>query len=263
MTKAESSQTKAARPPRTPGLMSPSAWRDYETCPRRYWYAYVDRTAPDGPVWAGWRFGRAVHRALEAALHAVQGTRRHPNDHAGLAAARTALDDARAAEGLDDDQVREASQLVVRGLASLAVRGDQVLAVEAWLRADTPAGVGVVGRADLVVRWDNGSLGICDHKVSRRPRPASELAVDRQLALYAWMAASRWPAPGGVTASHHYPPLGETVHATLDWERVRQVVADLDTTASRIAADEFFAPTAGPHCRTCQWTVTCPDGPDQ
>ena len=241
--------------------MSQSAWRDYEWCPRRYWHAHVDATPADRPVWAGWRFGRAVHSALEAALAAVQGTSQRPGDAVGLAAAREALERARVVDGLDDDQAGEADDLVAGSLASLPLRGEQVLAVEARLSADSPAGVRVVGRADLVVRWEDGSLGICDHKVSRRPRSPDGLAVDRQLALYGWMAGSRWPASEGITVSHHYPPLRRTVHAALTRDHIDRVVADLDAVAARIAADGVFRPQPGDHCRTCQWTATCPEGP--
>lgn len=171
--------------------LSQSAWGDYERCPRRYWHGYVDGTPPDRATWRGWRFGRAVHAALEAGYRHVQGTTGRVGDPPSLAIARAALREASEAEHLDAAKVADADVMVVDSLQSCTVRGRQVLEVESFLRGQTSNGTPVTGRPDLVLEHANGSLEICDHKISRYPVSPEQLAGDRQLLLYAWMVAQR------------------------------------------------------------------------
>lgn len=238
--------------------LSQSAWGDYECCPRRYWHGYIDQTPPDHPTWRGWRFGRAVHAALEAAFRHVQGTPRLVGDDSSCEAARTALHKATAEENLDSTHLEEAEDMVNRSLAVCHLRGDQVLDVEAWLRGRTHQGTHVTGRADLVLRHDDGAVDIRDHKIARHASTPDELAEDRQLNLYAWMADQRWPDARQLMVSHHYPPLRRTVSTRVDRDHMRRVIAELDVVATTIAADRAFLPVPGPHCRTCRWAKTCP-----
>jgi hypothetical protein len=46
---------------------SVSSTREYEGCPRRYRFGYLDRRPQDRPVPTTWRFGSVVHVGLEAA----------------------------------------------------------------------------------------------------------------------------------------------------------------------------------------------------
>lgn len=252
-----------AAQPQPSAWLSQSAWTDYERCPRRYWHAYSDQTTPDRPAWRGWRFGRAVHAALEAAFRHIQGTKRTTRDASSVEAAREALGRAAVEEVLDRTRLVEADGMVRRSLRACGIRGTQVLDVEAWLRGQTPHGTSVTGRADLVLQHDDGCLDVRDHKVSRHPSTPSELAGDRQLTLYAWMAHQRWPEADRIDVSHHYPPLPRTVRAPLDTARMGEVIARLDAVAARIADDHAFAPTPGAHCRTCQWVRQCPAAPEQ
>lgn len=242
--------------------VSPSAWGDYECCPRRYWHGYVDQTPPDRPTWAGWRFGRAVHTALEAAYRHVQGTPRPVGDPASLQAAALALDRAAHDDALGPAQFADAHEMVRGSLQACPVQGHQVLEVEAWLRGPAVHGLGVTGRADLVLTYDDGSIEVCDHKISRRATSAEELAGDRQLLLYAWMAQRRWPHATGLVVSHHYPPLRRTVRVPVDRRCMAQVVSDLADAAATMACDQDFLPVPGPHCRTCRWVAQCPAAPD-
>ena len=67
---------------------SVSSTREYEGCPRRYRFGYVERRPKDRPVPPTWRFGSVVHEALEAAYQgamAAPGT--PPSAHVAAAIA--------------------------------------------------------------------------------------------------------------------------------------------------------------------------------
>lgn len=183
-------------------------------------------------------------------------------DPASLEAATAALRRTANDNELEPAQLAEADEMVRNSLQTCPVQGDQVLEVEAWLRGPTVHGLGVTGRADLVLTHDDGSIEVCDHKISRRPTSAEELASDRQLLLYAWMAQRRWPHATALAVSHHYPPLRRTVRVPVDRHRMAQVVSDLADAAATIARDQHFAPVPGPHCRTCRWAAQCPAAPE-
>jgi CRISPR/Cas system-associated exonuclease Cas4 (RecB family) len=203
-----------------------------------------------------------VHTALEIAYRHVQGTPRPVGDPESLEAAAAALRRAGQDEALEFAQLAEAHEMVSASLRACGVQGTQVLEVEAWLRGPIVEGVGVTGRADLVLAHDDGSLEVRDHKISRRPTSAETLASDRQLLLYAWMAEQRWPHATGLAVSHHYPPLRHTVRVPVDRHRMAQVVAELERVAATIGRDRRFSPVPGAHCRTCRWVVQCPAAPD-
>lgn len=70
--------TTAATPtapvaPDRPRVFSVSSTHEYERCPRRYRYGYVDRIPVDRALAPEhWRFGTVVHRGLEAGADAVE-----------------------------------------------------------------------------------------------------------------------------------------------------------------------------------------------
>ena len=49
-----------------------SSTREYEGCPRRYRFGYLDKRPKDRPAPVTWRFGSAVHAGLEAAYRQLR-----------------------------------------------------------------------------------------------------------------------------------------------------------------------------------------------
>jgi CRISPR/Cas system-associated exonuclease Cas4 (RecB family) len=235
---------------------SQSSCSEYERCPRRYWFAYVDRTPTDRRAPGHWRFGTVVHAGLEAAFRAVQGTDRP---------VRSAVDEALAGlraswaeEAMPARGLHRAEWLVRRTVGEQTLVGWQVLGVEEWFRDRTPFGHRLSGAADLVLEPSPGVLEIRDHKVTRRRRTRAELFGDRQLNLYAWMAKHRWPWARAVYASHHYPLLREVVRVRLRPARMDAIVGSIDALATRIGHDDAYVPTPGRHCEHCVWSHLCP-----
>jgi putative RecB family exonuclease len=244
-----------------PRWLSVSSTREYERCPRRYRYAYVDRLPQDRHVPPGWRIGTAVHAALEAAY-------RHRMEHAdaptmaGLPAALVAL--RRSWDELelshDDDRYPRAGRQVARTLAVDVLGRRPVLGVEMPLRDESDADRRIVGMVDLALRLGPTTVQIVDHKVTAwRARPQT-LAADLQLNLYGTLAKAVWPETTTVIATHHYPTGPEAVSVRLSDDAMaaaRSRVLDVGRTA---AADDVYEPRPASHCDHCPWRVRCPAG---
>lgn len=234
-----------------------SSCSEYERCPRRYRYGYVDRLGEDRPVPASWRHGSAVHSALEAAYRAhVPG---EPLD-ATETIAVDALRDAWISEGLaDDPEWRARSEAMVRTvLAKNRLHADQILGVECGFRADADSGLHFTGFADLVLRRDATTVEIVDHKITRYASDEETLQGDPQLNLYAWFARREWPWSTRVLATHHYPVLDQTVTVEITHASMGQAVARLAAIATQAEADASFVPRPGPECSNCPWISRCP-----
>lgn len=239
---------------------SVSSTREYERCPARYRFGYLDRTEPTRHAPPNWRFGSIVHLGLEAGY-------RHRWIHGSTGSMLDCLPTAvRAVERAwdeldmpDGDGVHRAVCVTTGHLVSERIGGSSIVGVEELLTADGDDQVRIAGYADLILR-DGDRLEIRDHKVTSYERTPEELAGDFQLNLYGWMAARRWPSATGIVASHSYPLSGRVVRARLDGERMARAHGRVQRAAAAIASDEVFAPRPGEHCRSCRWLELCPAG---
>ena len=234
-----------------------SGCNEYDRCPRRYRYGYLDRAPHDRPTPAAWRHGIAVHAALEAAYRDRMLGRPLADT---VPDALTALGEAWTAEGLPEDPawIRRTEAMVRRTLTDDPIAADTVIGVEERFAADSATGRPFAGVADVVIRRDDHTIEIVDHKVSRSPRSPATLLSDRQLNLYGWLARQRWPWATRVLATHHYPPLGRTVTVELEDATTSEIVGELDAIAARADADTEFRPQPSRECDTCPWIDRCP-----
>jgi CRISPR/Cas system-associated exonuclease Cas4 (RecB family) len=244
-----------------PRWHSVSSTREYELCPRRYRFAYVDRVIADrGLAPEGWRFGTVVHVGLEAGYrhHQAVGHSAHL-DHTipvALHAVRTSW----AHESMPDDTaaLERAERIVRRSLATTRLSPDDILGVEQYFRVHTPEGFQVAGAADLVVRAGADAVEIRDHKVTRHVYTSAELAEDFQLNVYGWLVRQEWPWAERVIVAHHYPLTGEIVRAELGDTQVEAALTRLRETAARAEADAEFVAVPGKHCASCVYAQLCP-----
>jgi putative RecB family exonuclease len=242
---------------------SVSSTREYEGCPRRYRFGYLDRRPEDRPVPVSWRFGSAVHAGLEAAY------RRRLDDANGgivesLRAATAAVDGCWAELGLDadaDDQGRSrAAWLVGRAVTRDVLAIERILDVEAPLRDRISDQERIIGFADLVLAREGDVVEIVDHKVTRRRVDPEQLRADFQLNLYGQLARLRWPWARAVRATHHYPTGPAAVSVTLDDDAMVGALDRVHRTADVIRRDTEFLPVPGPRCGHCPWQPSCPEG---
>ena len=249
-----------ATPKPRPLHHSVSSCSEYERCPRRFQYGYVQRLPQDRHVPEAWRVGTVVHRALEVAYQEVAAGTPLPDTRADALAA---LVEAWHKEELPEDEARLAD---VESLVTDAIAGDpigvgEILGVEQYFRATMGDGLRFGGFADLVLRRADATVEIVDHKVTRYARTAEQLREDRQLNLYGQFALLRYPWAKRVVVTHHYPPLRTTVSAELDPATMRATVDGLVAIATRAQADTEYRPSPGEHCDNCPWADRCEAAP--
>lgn len=242
---------------------SVSSTREYEGCPRRYRFGYLDKRPRDRPAPVSWRFGSAVHAGLEAAYRLLL------DDANGgiveqLAAAATAIDFSWRELGLDTDGDHDgrarASWFVGRALARDVLAVDRILDVEAALRDRISEDERIIGFADLVLARDDDVVEIVDHKVTRFRSTPEQLRADFQLNLYGQLARQRWPWARTVRVTHHYPTGPAAVTATLDDDSMAAALNRVHDIAAVIREDTEFPPRPGPRCGHCPWQPSCPEG---
>jgi len=252
---------------------SVSSTREYEGCPRRYRFGYVEKRPKDRPVPPSWRFGTVVHAALEAAWRAAMEAGTDVPVHAHLDVALAALDRALADEDLADERDR-AVEVVTRALEADVVR-EGGLDTDADLPAARPVGVEealrgridaenrIIGFVDLILERPDGVIELVDHKVTARRATPDELHDDLQLNLYGRLARARFRGAPGIVATHHYPsgPRGpESVSVRLDEAEMARAEQRVRDAARAIAEDTEFAPVTGDGCRHCPWQPSCEQG---
>jgi RecB family exonuclease len=254
---------------------SVSSTREYEACPRRYHFGYVERRPKDRPVPPSWRFGTVVHAALEAAWRAAMAAPLDAPVSAHLDVALTALDRALAEEGLEDDRDR-AIDVVTRALEVDVVRDAaqdddadvppaRPVGVEEALRGRIDDANRIIGFVDLILERPDGIIELVDHKVTARRSTPDELRDDLQLNLYGRLARARFGDATAIVATHHYPsgPAGpEAVSVRLDEAEMARAERRVRDAARAIAADTTFVPVPGEGCRHCPWQPSCDAGTD-
>jgi len=251
---------------------SVSSTREYEGCPRRYRFGYVEKRPKDRPVPATWRFGSVVHAALEAAWKAaIDAPLDTPvRDHLPLALA--ALDAALVKEGLDSDEDRERGIAIVTRALEVDIVRDGALDPDVDLPLPRPVGVEealrgridtehrIIGFVDLVLEWPDGTIELVDHKVTSRRATPEELHDDFQLNLYGQLCRARFRGATGIVATHHYPTGPDAVSVRLDEDEMARAELRVRDAARAIAADVAFLPVTGENCRNCPWQPSCDEG---
>jgi RecB family exonuclease len=251
---------------------SVSSTREYELCPRRYRFGYLDRRPKDRPSPPSWRFGTVVHAALEAAWRAAMDAPAHVPVAAHLPVALAALDVALTAEGLTapEDRARGIS-VVTRALEEDVLR-DGAVDPDAPLEPARPIGVEealrgrigptdrIIGFVDLVLEHPDGAVELVDHKVTDRRASEGELREDLQLNLYGQLARSRWPDAPAIIATLHYPTGPDRVSITLSPAGMARAEERVRDASRAIARDTEFVPVPSDACSHCPWSPSCPEG---
>jgi RecB family exonuclease len=250
---------------------SVSSTREYEGCPRRYRFGYVERRPKDRPVPPTWRFGTVVHAALEAAWRAAMTAGADVPVAAHLDVAIAALDTAIEREQLDGTDRARGVAIVTRALEEDVVR-DGALDPDSQLPPSRPIGVEeafrgridaderIIGFVDLVLERPDGTIELVDHKVTERRSGEEELRDDFQLNLYGRLASRRWPDATAIIATHHYPTGPAAVSVLLEPSGMRRAEERVRTVAHAIAREEHFPATPSERCTHCPWLPSCPEG---
>ena len=221
-----------------PPITSYSALDTFQTCERRYRYAFLDKL-PRRPS-AAIAGGGSLHRALAALnVQAGDGELPDPSDLPGNVEA--ALRD-------QPQQLRAFRESRFNRRAATAVEQPFTLALE------TGVIHGTIDRAD---RLPDGSIEIVDFK-SGKQRPDAALRDDLQLPIYALAAAELYDAPADtVRASFFF--LDVPVEWSLPWGAERAAVTrdQLNALLQRLQAGAFPKTDERRHCRHCDFKHIC------
>ena len=237
---------------------SVSSTRQNEECPRKYWFAYVERVQVDRLVPDAWRFGTVVHAGLEAAYRAL-GAGESLGQIVTCSSERTRASWSEEQMAADPGALDRAVAIVERA-ARRAVEETtpaDVLGVEHRFIGHTASGRRVIGFADLCLRAGPETVEIRDHKVTSHARSDDELRSDYQLAIYAWLAREEWPWATRVVGSHHYPTLDRIERVELAPADVEQAAEHFEATARTADEDEVYLATPGDHCEWCVYSELC------
>jgi hypothetical protein len=242
---------------------SVSSTREYEGCPRRYRFAYLDKRPQDRPVPATWRFGSVVHEGLEAAyLLAMDRPDLPRSERLRAATAATHASWERYELGDDEHGLQRAVWHVTRALTGDALDLDdgRIIGVEMAFRGRFSERDRLAGFADLVLERPDRTVELVDHKVTRYRSTHEQLRGDFQLNLYGELARRRWPAAPRIVATHHYPTGPAAVSAELEATGMSAAYERVRATAAVIEQDRGFTPTPSDRCGHCPWLPSCEEG---
>jgi putative RecB family exonuclease len=243
-----------------PKRHSPTSLKVFETCPKQYEYAYVERIKVDESPGAELVFGNALHETL-AFLH------RMPIEERSVVAAHTALRHFWARTERAGAFLGEAEE-IVWGKRALAVLDHycanynleaRPLAVERWVRAMLPNGVVLSGKADRVDRLADGDgLEVIDYKSGRcKLAEDADLRGDLGAMVYALATTQTFRKP---VLRVRFLFIAEGVERRWDLEAddLASIETELGKLTSRVEQSEDFGALPGRHCDWCRFADRCP-----
>ena len=252
-----------------PASLSPSRLADFQTCPRRYQHASIERR-PQPATYATTK-GRFVHYILERlfALDASERTLGRAREFLQPAVEVILTADVREDVAMDDVMeaklLRESDAMVV---IYFSIENPQLVdqqGVELRLRA-TVDGVPLFGILDRLDRDEQGRLVIVDYKTGALPNRHYDSQTFANAELYAALcevALGERPTAIRLLYVAHGEVIergvseivvrARTAAATSAWERINRYYAAGD-----------FPPTPSPNaCRFCAFTAICPSAVTQ
>jgi DNA helicase II / ATP-dependent DNA helicase PcrA len=231
-------------------LLSATDIETYRTCPLKYKFARVFRI-PREPT-LNQRFGILVHQVLER-FHAG-GTARTLPELLGLLEAGWR----RGGFG-DSDEERQLRAKATQALVRYHDRFREDEGAPVWFERSFQFRLGghvLRGRVDRVDQLPDGGYELIDYKTGR-PKTATQLRDDVQLALYAVGAREDWRLEAARQAYYYVlddekVPVDRT-DADRDW--IEDTVLEV---AEGILAQGFEPTPSYPACSACDYRIACP-----
>jgi putative RecB family exonuclease len=258
-------------PPRHPASLSPTALRAWDTCPRQYRFAYLERPEVEDPPSAHLIFGNALHKALAFLFRLPPAKRNVEVAHQALRHF-WAREDGRCGAFLTETEeadwgleALEALSLFCRERADeLEVRPG---AIEEWVRTSLPNGFAVGGKVDRAEKVTTLSAGeeitglrITDYKTGKcHVDSGEELAEDRGAQVYA-LAASRAFRIPVIEVRFLFLRENRAVTWAVESDDLIEVEQRLAAQVEEIRAEREFVARPEFHCRWCRYRPLCPAG---
>ncbi|WP_199849689.1 PD-(D/E)XK nuclease family protein [Blastococcus sp. Marseille-P5729] len=248
--------------------VTPAKLDTFDSCPRRFRYAYLDRPTPArGAPWAHTGIGSAVHAALRAIWDTPPSRRSVESVIADLRAMWPA------AGFRDAAQSQRALRIVSGQLAQYVAEQVDLRTQPRGIERTVGAPYGdlaISGRIDRVDELDDGSLVVIDYKTGRAVPTDHEARASMQLAVYAVAVERTFRARCARVELHHIPS-GTIAAAEITSEtrqrqmrRAASTADDMDRARRELAAgadpDVAYPARVSPACGHCDFWAHCREG---
>lgn len=245
----------------------------FETCPRKYFYNYVQKPDPAQllPDGVEAMVGTVVHEVAERAYHHVRTKGLQPRVEQGLAYGRRRFAERYAAErphiarkGMTGTDYAELVERCVRNLWAIVGRFDPLPVIGLERRVTGTLGgqnfQGYIDRMELSAA-DN-VLTILDYKTGQRAKTPAQIREDQQLSRYALLARRELGHTGPIRRVWVFLAPGVVREGESGTVRPRDVEARVAATVGEIMARpltaDAFEPRPSPLCRWCRFSPVCP-----
>lgn len=243
----------------------------FESCPRRYWFAYIGKPEIEKVATIEQFLGQRVHEALEELYRRVMKGRVMAEDELLALFERhwkrewsDAVRVVRADETAADYQAVGRKALAAYHRRHAPFDQAQTLKVEARVQfpLDGEGRYRMGGYVDRIARRADGTFEVHDYKTSGKLPTQETLDRDRQLALYHLGVERMWQGIERVELIWHYLRFDMPIvsHRTPEQlEAVKRSCIELiDEIEARGKAEESFPTNPGRLCDWCDFRSVCP-----
>jgi putative RecB family exonuclease len=238
----------------------------YETCPRQYRFAYIDKLETDTEGIESF-MGSRVHDVLQKLYRDLKVTRRNSleeliefyhqawekNWNGSIQVSR---------KEYHPDDYRRLGQKCIADYYARYSPFDQgrTLGLEEYISfpLDEEKVYWIRGYIDRLSLLNDDMLEIHDYKTSGRLPREEDVASDRQLAFYQMGVEGRWPGIRNVKLIWHYLSFDKEVRSSRSPDELSQVRQEALELIGQIEADRHFFPKEGPLCTWCEYQRYCP-----
>jgi putative RecB family exonuclease len=243
---------------------SHSRIESFETCPKKYEFAYVLKV-PRGPDGIEAFMGSRVHDALEWLYGEVRACRVPSADDVAEAYARVWdaewSDDVRITrEGRCADDYRAIGEKAVRDYHARYAPFDQDVTVglEARISLRLDGEHEITGFVDRIAKAGDGEWEIHDYKTSATLITQQKADADRQLALYEIAVREMYPEAERVALVWHFVVFDAEVRSARTPEQLEALRADVLAKVRHIEAQTVFPTATSNLCNWCEYKPICP-----
>jgi putative RecB family exonuclease len=244
----------------------------FRTCPRQFFYRYVEKVKlPDVPEHIATFFGSRCHEALEwlygGVMNGVVPEREALLAEFGSIWEREWTEDVVITEAdMSGDLYRSLGERCVGNYydAHVPFNDGLTIALEQVVTFDLDPDddISMVGYIDRVSKSPDGTWHIHDYKTNKRLPTQSQVDGNPQLAYYEIGIREMWPSVERVELHWHFLRFGETITSIRAAEQLSEVkAAALVTVRDALARgddENAFEPIESGLCNYCEYRSICP-----
>lgn len=253
---------------------SPSKLSTYKTCPKQYFYHYIERI-PSKTQSVESHLGNSVHEALEELYEGVRNSKILSLEEVlavyekvwarGLKEKPIVIRDGRFV--LED--WRKVGRICIENYYKehQPFKDGKVVGVELRMGfplkdADPELGTEetyrIEGLLDRLMLAEDGFFEIHDYKTSKTLPTQADQDEDWQLAVYAIAVLESWPDAKGIRLKWHFLRHGKTIVSARAPERLAALRGEILSLIRKIKHDQIFEPVKSALCDWCDYRDICP-----